>query len=311
MSHKNGIEIIAANRKAAVLLPLVFRTPFDYRLPESMDAQPGDYVLVPFGNKHVWGVVWGKAEGHVEDRKLKTVERMCAHLPPMGEAMRAFIDWVAWYTLSPAGQVLKMAMPVAEALEPPVTNCRLQVAGEAKRLKMTPARLRIMSFLSDGVPRTAKEISVYANVSPSVIREFTKAGGLEETVQPATTMGDTPPPSGLRPYFPAPSASTLQPAACNLSTTQQEAASAMRDKLGKGFSVTLLDGVTGSGKTEVYFTVIEECLKQGNQTLVMLPEIALSVQWLGRFEQHFGFAPHAWHSGVTQVKKRACWRETD
>jgi primosomal protein N' (replication factor Y) len=281
------------HNKVGVLLPLVFRKAFDYRLPEGVEARPGDYVQAPFGNKSVWGVVWGEAQGNIDEKKIKTLSGISAHIPPMSEAMRKFIDWVAWYTLAPAGQVLKMALSAPEALEA-VASCRLQVAG-TDNIKRTPARARILAYLADGEARTAKEIATHAKVSPNVIREFIKAGGLTETLQPATC--------NLQPFSCDP-----QPATCNLSPIQSAAAASLRGKLGTEFSVTVLDGVTGSGKTEVYFDTIAETLRKNRQALVMLPEIALSVQWLARFEKRFGFAPDVWHSSVSPARRRKTWR---
>ena len=244
MSEPNGREIIAPGTCAGVLLPLVFREPFDYHVPEGMELKRGDYVRVPFGRKSVWGVVWGQAAGGIDEKKIKTVERKAAHLPPMSKAMRALLEWVAWYTLSPLGLVLKMALPVTEALEPP------KVRGEGRG----KGRKKVIS---------------------------------------SSTPDPRPSPSLLR----------------LLSPDQSTAATTLRAKLGAGFCVTVLDGVTGSGKTEVYFDAIATCLEQGKQALVLLPEIALSVQWLARFKQRFGFDPIPWHSGVTPARKREAWRK--
>jgi len=224
----------------SVLLPLVFGKSFDYRAPEGMDIKPGDYVRVPFGRKSVWGVAWGEASGEVEEKKIKSIEQVATHLPPMSKTMRTFIDWVAWYTLAPSGMVLKMALPVPAALESP------KVRGEGRGAR-------------------GKKITA--------------------------------------------SSSTLDPRPSTLSSDQQSAATSLRTKLDTGFSVSVLDGVTGSGKTEVYFDVIAACLAQGKQALVLLPEIALSVQWLARFAEGFGFAPDIWHSGVSPARKRETWRK--
>ena len=239
-------------------------------------------------------MVWGEAEGEVADDKLKSIEAIAAHLPPMPETMRGFIDWVSWYTLAPKGMVLKMAIPVPEALEPPKEESLYQVAADFKQ-KLTQSRLRITSFLSDGTPRSSKEIAIYAKVSSAVVREFIKQGGLIET----DTQAALPP------------APALQSVAGDfaLSADQEAATKLLGNKLDTGFSVTLLDGVTGSGKTEVYFDTIARALAKGRQALVLLPEIALSVQWLARFKARFGFAPTIWHSGVSPAVKRESWRE--
>lgn len=278
--------------QVAVLLPVVLRGTFDYTVPQDMQLNAGDYVRVPFGKRSLWGVVWGEAIGGVPTEKMKPVERVAAHLPPMGKAMRGFIDWLSWYTLSPQGMVLKMAIPNEDALEPVEGDARY-VAKLAEGVKQTPSRLRIISYLSDNVPRTAKEITIGAKISPAVLREFIKAGGLEE-------MKDVEAP---KPVHKEVSLTTV------LSADQQKAANTLSSKLNTGYSVTVVDGVTGSGKTEVYFDMIANCLAAGKQALVLLPEITLSVQWLARFEERFGFEPYSWHSGVSVARKRNTWRE--
>lgn len=294
MSHEKEIGIISTEGKVAVLLPLIFRTPFDYRVPEGLKVHPGDYVHVPFGNKFLWGVVWRDALGGVDEKKIKPIEKLCAHLPPMSTSIRKFIDWVAWYTQSPVGQVLKMALSAPEALEAALER-KLQLVNGAEDITLTPGRSRIIAYMSDNVARSVKEISEHSRVSTNLVRDFMKAGGLSEVMQAAARAPT--------------SSSEFTPMHCSLSGAQQAAATTLREKLSTGFSVTVLDGVTGSGKTEVYFDAIEECIRQDRQALVMLPEIALSVQWFARFEKRFGFAPHIWHSSVTPAKRRNCWRE--
>ncbi len=286
MSLENKSEIIA------VMLPVVLRGTFDYAVPEGMQLNHGDYVRVPFGRRSLWGVVWGAAQGGVDAAKIKPIERVAAHLPPMSKAMRSFIDWLAWYTLSPEGMVLKMAIPNEDALEPMEGEARYVVAAGGT-VKQTPSRVRITSYLSDGVARTAKEIAAGAKISSAVLREFIKAGGLEEVKEVETPKSENKQVS----------------LATVLSADQQKAAATLSEKLNTGYSVTVVDGVTGSGKTEVYFDMIAHCLAQGKQAVVLLPEITLSVQWLTRFEERFGFAPHVWHSGVTPARKRNTWRE--
>src|SRR5262249_35028361 len=105
---------------------------------------------------------------------------------------------------------------------------------------------------------------------------------------------------------PAPDGGSPGPA---LSPDQAEAATALVARVGAGFSVTLLDGVTGSGKTEVYFEAVAAAIRAGRQALVLLPEIALSAQWLERFTARFGAPPAVWHSELTQAQRRTTWRD--
>ncbi len=292
MLKENGREIISSGKIVGVLLPLVFRNPFDYRVQDGMEVTIGDYVRVPFGNKSVWGVVWGAAQGGIDEKKIKTIEMIAVHLPPIPEAMRKFIEWVSWYTLTPLGMVLKMALSAPDALNPPAIDVHYKLNKESQN-KITPARARIVAYLSDETPRTAKDIATYAKVSAHVVREFIKAEGLKEILSIPARANIV--------------ANAIAVTPC-LSDAQKNAADLLRNKINAGFSVTVLDGVTGSGKTEVYFDAIDACIGQNKQVLVMLPEIALSVQWLARFKKRFGFEPDVWHSNVKPSKKRESWR---
>ena len=154
MSDENERAIIAPAKTVGILLPVVLRGCFDYAVPEGMQLNLGDYVRVPFGRRSAWGVVWGAAQGVVDAAKIKAVESVAAHLPPMSAEMRGFIDWVAWYTLAPQGMVLKMALSSEEALEAPEEEARYLLGEVAGR--QTPSRLRIVSYMNDGTPRSAK-----------------------------------------------------------------------------------------------------------------------------------------------------------
>lgn len=226
------INPLSRPRQVEVLLPKPFDHGFDYTVPDNMPVAAGDYVRVPFGRQTLVGVVWGEGTQDVPASKIKPISELLSHLPPMDAAMRKTIDWTSRYTLAPRGMVLKMALPVAEALEQPTKRQRVTVAGTAD----------------------------------------------------------------------------LQPIAPQLSPAQTEAAAELAARLDAGFSVSVLDGVTGSGKTEVYFDTIAKALAAGGQCMVLLPEIALSVQWVERCEKRFGVTPHIWHSGLTPAKRRDTWR---
>ena len=171
-------------------------------------------------------------------------------------------------------------------------------AGESP-VRMTATRQRVLDVLAGGPPRPATELAREAAVGPGVVRSLAKAGVLRQmTITPQRD-------------FPVPDWRRQGPV---LSAAQNEAASALRETVecgdgeGANFSVTLLDGVTGSGKTEVYFEAVAAALKRGKQVLVLVPEIALAGQWLERFTKRFGTAPAAWHSNLAQGKRRAAWR---
>jgi primosomal protein N' (replication factor Y) len=287
-----------------VLLPLPLPEPYDYRAGAHPDLAPGDFVVVPLGRREVIGVVWGPGEGAVEEARLKdVVERLDA--PPMPEVLRRFVEWVAGYTLSPLGAVLRMAMSVPAALAPPrpIAAWRLAegVAGrlgsedrESQGLRLTPARRRVVEALAGGPPRSAAEIARDVGVGVGVVKGLAEAGVLVPV--------SLPPPAA----FARPDGQRQGPP---LSPPQAVAAGALSAAVTKGgFSATLLDGVTGSGKTEVYFEAIAAALRAGRQVLVLLPEIALSAQWLERFTMRFGTRPAVWHSDLTAAERRVTWR---
>ncbi|MFZ5789510.1 MAG: primosomal protein N' [Pseudomonadota bacterium] len=284
----------AAAPTVSVLLPLPLAGAYDYRLPEGIAVAPGDFVIVPLGRRETIGVVWGEGSGAVAPAKLRDViERLEA--PPMPEAIRRFVEWVAGYSMAPLGAVLRMAMSVSAALEPPraLTAYRL-AAGAAPPPRLTAARQRVLDLLKEGPPRLLSELAREAGASTSVIKGLVAAGAVETVELPARA---SPPPPDWR--LPGP---TLEPA-------QAEAAARLREAVRTGgFSATLVDGVTGAGKTEVYFEAIAAALEAGRQVLVLLPEIALSAQWLERFERRFGAKPAQWHSDLGAAERRWTWR---
>lgn len=278
-------------QRIAVLVPLPFEKAFDYAVPDGLHLEYGDFVRVPFGSRELYGVIWGEAEGKSPDNKLKSIATKAEHLPPMTEQMREFIDWVAWYTLAPKGAVLKMALSVPDAMHTPATQTHYTNAQNAPLT--SKARQTIAAALDDGFARTLQEIAERAGISDSTVRKFAKEGGLvahEIAMEPRL-------PNYKVQFKP------------DLSDAQTTAVKRLLTHLKPTFSVSVIDGVTGSGKTEVYFELIEKALENAeSQTLILLPEIALSVQWLERFKARFGDEPYLWHSSVPLARKRDTWR---
>jgi primosomal protein N' (replication factor Y) len=278
-----------------VLLPLPLSDAYDYSVPEGLEVAPGHFVVVPLGKRETLGVVWGEGTGEVAAEKLRDVIEVLPALP-MADALRRFIDWVSAYTLAPPGAVLRMALGSTSALEPPKTELvyRPVAAASDDTLKLTAARRRVLAALKDGPAMPAAELAHLAGVGTSVIKAMATAGlleGVERTV---------------RRSFPQPDGTRDGP---TLSPEQKAAADALIEKVkAHAFSATLLDGVPGAGKTEVYFEAIAAALAMGRQALVLLPEIALTAQWLKRFEDRFGCTPAAWHSGLTSLERRETWR---
>jgi primosomal protein N' (replication factor Y) len=280
--------------RVPVLLPYPFAGPFDYLAAPETALAPGDIVLVPLNRRQEVGVVWDAPSGPaVPESKLKPVTARI-DAPPLPAALRQLVDWMAAYTLAPPGDVLAMALRV-NALTPPQPTPGWQAAPPPAEgaLRLTPQRERVLAALG---ARTmpGPELARAAGVSPAVIAGMAEAGLLLRSLVPAP-----------RPFEP-PDAHFAPPA---LSAEQKHAAAALRDAVAaRRFAVTLLDGVTGSGKTEVYLEAVAEAVAQGRQALVLLPEIALSAQFLDRFARRFGTAPAVWHSDLKSRTRRATWR---
>jgi primosomal protein N' (replication factor Y) len=281
--------------RVPVLLPYPFAGPFDYRVPPGMDPQPGDLVLVPLNRREVIGVVWdGEADGGVGDNRLRPIAAIL-DAPPMRADLRHLVDWIAAYTLAPPGDVLTMALRTnALTAEQPPLGWAL--ADPRPELRRTEAREAVFAALAAG-PLPAASVAGAAGVSAAVVRSLADAGALVPVSLPIPGRFAAPDPEHQGPV---------------LSAAQEDAASALRQAVAaREFAVFLLDGVTGSGKTEVYLEAVAECLRQGRQALVLLPEIALSSQWIARFTARFGTAPAAWHSDLSSRTRRATWRAVD
>jgi primosomal protein N' (replication factor Y) (superfamily II helicase) len=275
-----------------VLLPYPFPGPFDYRVPPGMDPKPGDVVLVPLNRREEVGVVWdAPADAAVPSHKLKTVVGIL-DTPPMTESLRRFVDWIAAYTLTPPGEVMAMALRVVSGAARPIVRYRRADAPPAVRL--TPPRQRVLDVLARQEPRLAADLLREAQVSAAVLRGMTEAGLVTTELSAPGSPFLLPDPD-----YPGPALSPLQ----------QPVAAALCDAVSaRGFSVTLVDGVTGSGKTEVYLEAVAACLRTGRQALVMLPEIALSSQWIERFQRRFGVAPAVWHSDLPSRVRKVTWQ---
>jgi primosomal protein N' (replication factor Y) len=286
-----------ASGRVRVLLPLPLDGAYDYRAPEGATLLPGDFVTVPLGRRLLPGVVWGGAPGEVPEAKLKAVRERLP-VSPLRDELRRFVDWVATYTMSPPGAVLRMAMSVPDALLPPrlVTAYGLTAQGRAALddPSLTAARRRVLRVLAEGPPTTASDLAQRAACGTGVVRAMAARGLLETVALP----------NRLPPRIP-----DWRRAGRALSSAQELAAADLVAKVqAGGFTVTLIDGVTGSGKTEVYFAAISAALAKGRQVLVLLPEIALGSQWLLRFVERFGEPPAEWHSDLSHADRRATWR---
>ena len=296
-------EASAAVRHVRVLLPLPLPAALDYLVPEGMaPPEPGSFVRVPLGVRSLVGVVWEGVEGELPVERLKPVVEALP-TPRLWPELCRFVERVAAYTMAPPGMVLRMTMSVAAALEAPRPRrmCRLSPAGLAAlcgtvpERRLTPARQRVLEVLRNEMPLQPAELARAAGCGLAVIRALVACGFVEEHL--ALTEPPLPSPADWRLSGPS------------LSPDQSIAARRLVDAVAAGgFSVTVLDGVTGSGKTETYFAALAAALATGRQALVLLPEIALGAQWLERFRERFGALPAQWHSDIGEAERRDTWR---
>ncbi|MCZ7909750.1 primosomal protein N' [Agrobacterium leguminum] len=281
-------------RTVPVLVPMPAPGPYSYSVPEDMVVETGSVVQVPLGPRQVFGVVWDDAgEKSVDPKKLRPITKSF-ECPPLKAEMRRFVDWVAAYTLSPPGLVARMALraPAAFDPEPMIEGLRLT---EGRPERLTAARERVMELAAEGHGWTKSGLAHAAGVSTSVIDGLVKQGVFETVFLPAPPVVAEPDPDYVEPRLEGP---------------QKQAASEILEDVRKGgFHVSLIDGVTGSGKTEVYFEAVAETLRQGRQVLILLPEIALTAAFLERFQDRFGAKPAEWHSDLSPRMREKVWRQ--
>jgi len=267
--------------------------PLDYRVPDGMPVEPGSVVVAPLGPRQLLGVAW-EAErlptSEVPDARLRPLAA-ALDVQPIAAPLRRLCEWTADYYLAPLASVLRMVLPSSAALDGPRQLTEYRPTGVIPD-RLTPQREKALAAL-EGRQGTIRELAHHADVSDAVMRGLVNAGALEAVAVDADRPLAQPDPDHAPP---------------DLNADQRDAAASLASAIGKGFDPVLLDGVTGSGKTEVYFEAIAECLRQGKQALVLLPEIALTEPFLKRFEARFGCQPVAWHSDLRSSQRRRAWR---
>jgi len=286
-------EHFETGERVAVLTTQPLDRLLDYRAPEG-GCFLGAFVEVPLGPRKVLGVVWGPGSGDFDSSKLRSVIRVLDVAPMRGE-MRAFLGKAADYTLTPMPAMLRLASRAPGLSDPPSMRKILR-RGDRDPDRMTDARARVLDTIEDygGLAFTPKELADMAGVTPSVVKGLVKQGALSEEETPR----DLPYPH-LDPELPGK----------ELTEDQASAAAALEEAVKSGsYGTTLLKGVTGSGKTEVYLEAVAAALRAGRQALVLLPEIALTAEFLKRVEARFGATPAEWHSGATMTERRRVWR---
>jgi primosomal protein N' (replication factor Y) len=281
-----------AARIADVLLPLGLATAYSYLVPDGMVVAPGEYVEVPLGPRSRIGVVWAVRGEAPEGTKLRAIVQRF-DFTPLPALHRQFLEWLARYYMEPLGNVLRMVLRCPGLFEEKRGQVAYRATGKPAN-RMTPQRRRVLELAAEGFAMRASELAEAAGVGTSVVKALEKDGALEAL--------DLPP---FRP-FQEPDAAAPGP---DLNAEQETAAGALRQLVSTaGHHVALLDGVTGSGKTEVYFEAMAAALAQGRQVLLLLPEIALTPGFVQRVEARFAAAPAAWHSDLRPRERERVWR---
>ncbi|WP_406870830.1 primosomal protein N' [Thioclava sp. 'Guangxiensis'] len=289
----SGQDWFADGARVSVLTAEPVGRPLDYLAPEG-GCWAGAFVMVPLGPRKVLGVVWGAGDGDFAAAKLRRVLQVM-DVPPMKADMRQFLMRMAAYTMTPLPQVLRLATRAPGLFDAPGLR-KIYRLGAGEPPRMTDARARVLEVLRDhgGAGFQLGELAALAGVTTSVVKGMLTSGAVVEADVPRDAPFER-----LDPSLPGKV----------LSEAQKAAVARLEDGSG-GFAPVLLKGVTGSGKTEVYLEAVADCLRQGRQALVLLPEIALSSEFLARVEARFGAKPGEWHSGVTQTERRRLWKAT-
>ncbi|MGD0719880.1 MAG: primosomal protein N', partial [Roseiarcus sp.] len=282
-------DATAPDGVAHVLAPVAVDTAYSYRIPEGLALRPGQFVEVPLGRRRTTGVVWAVEPGAGDNLKPVAALR---DWPPLRRPLLEFVDWVARWTLAPRGMVLRMAIRAPEVAGAPAARLGLRATGKAPD-RSTAARARVLAALDPQRPIAKSALAEAARCGTGVIDGLVDDGALEVVALAA------------EPFAPAPDPDF---APTSLEADQAHAAQALAAAVERGaFGASLLEGVTGAGKTEVYFEAIAATLRAGRQALILLPEIALTGQFLDRFAARFGVRPAEWHSGVPARRRERLW----
>jgi len=282
---KRRISVLTTNPSLGILT---------YSLPEGKAVAAGQLVSIPLGPRQILGMLWEEDVSNqikIADNRLRPVSKIY-DLPEASHCYRKFIQWVSSYYMAPLGAVLRMGIPFLPAT---IESREIKNYYVPKREwpKLTSLRQQALEKLS-GEKGSVRELAEKAEVSPAVIRALIKTGLITEQKTSLEIALSLP-----NPDFNAPI----------LSETQSKAAEILKESIAKkSFETFLLDGVTGSGKTEVYFEAIAQTLRDGKQSLILLPEIALTEPFLKRFQARFGCEPVVWHSDLSQARRRKNWQ---
>ena len=277
---------------ASVLIPLPVPEAFDYEVADDMAIERGDQVAVPLGPRLMRGIVSEVRETTGSNRRLKAVDAVLddPRLPP---GTVDFIEWAARWTLSAPGEMAATALKGLRAPRPRPERRVRRVEGR-EPARPTTSRTAVLDALGvRSIP--GPDLARAAGVSSGVVKGLVDEGVLEIVEIEAVAAFDAPDPD----HAPA-----------SLNADQSASATAIADAIDKGgFAPFLLDGVTGSGKTEAYLEAAARALRANPtaQILILLPEIALTQALIARLTDRFGAAPAEWHSGIAPPRRRQVW----
>ncbi len=277
-----------------VLIPNVVNVGYDYRLKSP--ANIGDYVHVSVMNKPYVGVIIGRGDSGLLESKIKNVVAVF-DFPGMSKFDLDWIKKMSEWTMMPMGNVLRLIVNVPDAFVPPKLE-KLYLFNDDKKVRQTENRQAVADAYSsnDNQPMGVNDIKNIARVSSAVINSMIKNGTLKETDYRIKNTNN----NFIHDYS--------NTGNVVLNQEQKYAADEIAKNINNGFSVFLLDGITGSGKTQVYFDSAWRAYEQGKSVLLMMPEIALTAQFMSRFESRFGAKPVVWHSNLTAANRREIWR---
>jgi primosomal protein N' (replication factor Y) len=295
--------------KDAVLrmaVPAPLQTFFDYLPPEGTDPaelRPGERLMVPFGQGERCGVLLQVVrESAVHQARLRRASRRLDGEPLLGEKELELLVWASDYYQHPVGEVVAAALPLRLRKGKPLLadarpGWRLTVAGQGQppdELRRAPRQAAVLRVLQESPVGMMAQEEIYArcNECRSVLRSLEQKGWVEECELPMAPLSSGP----------LPSANSSHP----LNPAQQRAVDAVLDSAG-GFQPLLLDGITGSGKTEVYLSLVERMVEQGRQVLILVPEIGLTPQLMGRFQRRLGVPMALLHSGLSDSQRERAW----
>ncbi len=288
-------NLFEQHNRAIPVLPLrpVDRV-YHYAVPDDMQIRAGDIVSVPLGGGYALGIVWGdEIDADELDYNLKSIQAVTDHAHIPGR-LRELIEWTASYTMASIGMVAKMAMPISSIFQQEQLVTLYKPTKDALSAKgLTTKRQSVLQHLEKTGPATAPEISDVVGVSASMVYSMEKAGLLQ--------------PVSRDERFKVKDYNIDLP---KLNADQERAAQRLVQNVkDQSFQVSLLDGVTGSGKTEVYFYAIQEAIERGDQALIMVPEIALTQQFTKRFQDRFEGKPCFWHSNMSVNDRKRAYKD--